>query len=92
MEDRIIRLEEGQKRLEEGQKKLEGDISFLREETRIGFHTLNDKFDKLNETITGMFDLTAKSIRANKKVAVIMENAYSEATEEYTKIKTRSKR
>ncbi len=72
------------KEIKERLGKVENDVSFLRDEVRIGFNTLND-------TLNSMFDLTAKSIRANKKVAVIMENAYSEATEEYTKIKKSKK-
>ncbi len=72
------------KEIKERLGKVENDVCFLRDEVRIGFNTLND-------TLNSMFDLTAKSIRANKKVAVIMENAYSEASEEYTKIKKSKK-
>ncbi len=72
------------KEIKERLGKVENDVCFLRDEVRIGFNTLND-------TLNSMFDLTAKSIRANKKVAVIMENAYSEATEEYTRIKKSKK-
>lgn len=91
MEDKIKKIEEDVsvlktdvKEIKERLGKVENDVCFLRDEVRVGFNTLND-------TLNSMFDLTAKSIRANKKVAVIMENAYSEATEEYTKIKKSKK-
>lgn len=65
---RFERIENKVDRVKERLEKVEGDISFLREEVRIGFN-------ELNNTLNSMFDLTAKSLRANKKVAVIMENA-----------------
>jgi len=48
------------KEIKERLGKVENDVCFLRDEVRIGFNTLND-------TLNSMFDLTAKSIRANKK-------------------------
>lgn len=84
MENRIEKIENDVNEVKERLGRVENDVSFLREEVRVGFHTLND-------TLNTMFDLTAKSIRANKKVAIIMENAYSEATEEYIKIKKSKK-
>jgi len=56
---------------------------------------IEDRFNEpLNITAGGGFDPKTgihSSIRANKKVAAIMETAYSESAEEYTKIKKSKK-
>jgi len=63
---------------------LKNDVSFLRDEVRIGFNTLNDK-------INAMFNITASSVKVNKEVAEIMETAYGEAFAKYTEIKAKQK-
>lgn len=81
---RFERIENKVDKVEERLEKVEKDISFLREEVRIGFHTLND-------TLNAMFNITASSVKANKEVAEIMETAYSEAAGKYSEIKAKSK-
>ena len=43
----------------------QGEVSSLRNEIRVGFHTLND-------TLGAMFNITASGLRANKEVAEII--------------------